>query len=182
VPAWPQAPIITAGANHYNDRVFAVRYIALAGLVVWLGGMIVLGLLVAPSTFRVLQAQDPVGGRVLAGAVFGEILRQFHLLAYLCGGLILVCLLIMKLVGPPPRAFPLRAAIVVVVLALAAYSGVPVSREIAQIQSQVSGPMNKLPDTDPRRVRFNRLHSTSALLMTINMALGLVLLFWYVRE
>jgi len=162
--------------------VFAVRYLALAALVVWLGGMIVLGLLVAPSTFRVLQLQDPVAGRVMAGALFGEILRQFHLLAYVCGSVILLCLLVMKLVGPPPRAFLLRAAIVTAMLALAVYSGVAVSGEIARIQSQVSGPMNTLPDTDPRRVRFERLHATSTTLMTINMVLGLVLLFWYVKE
>ena len=95
---------------------------------------------------------------------------------------ILISLVVLKLVGPPPRAFPLRAAIVAVMLALAVYAGVPVAREISQIQSRVDGPMNQLPDTDPRRVRFNRLHTTSTTLMTINMALGLVLLFWYVRE
>ena len=88
----------------------------------------------------------------------------------------------MKFMGPPPRAFALRVAIVAVMLALAAYAGVPVSREIAQLQAQVTGPMNRLPDTDPRRIRFDRLHATSTTLMTINMALGLVLLFWYVRE
>jgi hypothetical protein len=62
------------------------------------------------------------------------------------------------------------------------YSGYPVSREIAQIQSHLSGPVNALPETDPRRVRFDRLHQMSTTLMTINMALGLVLLFWYIRE
>jgi hypothetical protein len=162
--------------------MFGVRYIALAALVVWLGGMIVLGLLVAPSTFRVLQAADPATGRVLAGALFGDILRQFYQLAYVCAAVILICLFVMKFMGPPPRAFILRAAIVAAMLALAMYAGVPVSREIAQIQSQVSKPMNALPDTDPRRVRFNQLHATSTTLMTINIGLGLVLLFWYVKE
>jgi hypothetical protein len=57
-----------------------------------------------------------------------------------------------------------------------------VSREIARIQSQVSGPVNRLPDTDANRVRFDRLHRTSTVLMTINMGLGLMLLFWYVQE
>lgn len=162
--------------------MLAIRYVALVALVVWLGGMVVLGLIVAPSTFRVLQAQDPATGRVLAGAVFGAMLRQFHLLAYACGAIILVTLFIMKFMGPPPRAFVGRSAIVAVMLALAVYSGGPVTREIAQLQSAVSGPMNALPDSDPRRARFDRLHATSTMLMTINMALGLVLLFWYVRE
>ena len=155
---------------------------ALLALVVWLGGMVALGLLVAPSTFRVLEAHDPAAGRVLAGAVFGEILRRFYLLAYVCGGVMLVCLLIMKFVGPPPRTFVARAAIVLVMLALAAYAGVPVSRQIARIQSEVSGPMTALPDADPRRVEFNRLHATSTTLMTLDIALGMVLLFWYIRE
>ena len=73
--------------------MIAVRYAAIAALVMWLGGMLVLGLLVAPSTFRVLQAHDPAAGRMLAGALFGTILRQFHLLSYVCGFVILVCLI-----------------------------------------------------------------------------------------
>jgi hypothetical protein len=162
--------------------MFAIRYVALLALVIWLGGMIMLGLLVAPSTFRVLQAADPAAGRVLAGTLFGDILRHFHLVAYACGGVILVCLFAIKFLGPPPRAFIARAAIVVVMLIIAVYSGYPVSREIAQIQSHLSGPVNALPEADPRRVRFDRLHQASTALMTINMALGLVLLFWYVRE
>ena len=160
----------------------AVRYLALVALVVWLGGMVVLGLLVAPSTFGVLQAADPVSGRMLAGAVFGEILRRFHLLAYGCGAILLVCLFAIKFIGPPPDGFLVRAGIVVVMLALALYSGVPVSRGIAQIQSQVSGPISRLPETDPRRVRFDRLHWMSTMLMTLNVGLGSVLLFWYARE
>lgn len=162
--------------------MFAVRYVALAALVVWLGGMILLGALVAPLTFRVLQVSDPVAGRVLAGALFGEILRAFHLLAYGCGALIIVSLLLMKFVGPPPRAFIARIGIVVVMLALEVYSAGPVTHAIADVQSQVSGPINQLAETDARRMTFDRLHRTSTALMTVNLAFGLVLLFWYVRE
>jgi hypothetical protein len=146
--------------------------------------MIALGLLVAPTTFGVLQssAPDPATGRMLAGSVFGEILRRFHLLAYGCGGLLLICLFVMKFVGPPPAGFEFRVAIVTTMLALALYSGIPVSREIAHIQSQVSGPMSALPQSDARRARFDRLHGLSTTLMTVNMGLGLVLLYWYARE
>jgi hypothetical protein len=159
-----------------------VRYAVLAALVVWLGGMLVLGGLVAPSAFRILQAADPDHGRVLAGALFGDILRQFSLLTYLCGAVALVGLFLMKFVGPPPAAFVLRAAIIAAMLAIALYSGVLVSREIAQIQASAGGPVSHLPDSDPRRARFEALHRTSAALMTINMGLGLVSLFWYARE
>jgi uncharacterized membrane protein len=160
----------------------AVRYVALTALVVWVGGMIVLGLLVAPAIFRVLEAHDAASGRVLAGAVFGVVLRRFYVLAYCCGALVLASLVFMKLVGPPPHGFPVRAAIVGAMLALTIYAGVPLAREIARIQSQVTGPMSRLPETDPRRIRFDHLHSMSTTLMTINIVLGLVLLYWYVRE
>jgi len=102
--------------------------------------------------------------------------------AYVCGAVILLSLIVMKLLGPPPRAFPIRASIAALMLAVAVYAGVPVAREIARLQSQTSGAMSQLPDTDPRRVRFDQLHSTSTILMTVNMVLGLVLLFWYAKE
>jgi hypothetical protein len=162
--------------------MFVVRQLALTALTVWLGGMATLGLLVAPTTFRVLEMADPDAGRVLAGAVFGEVLRRFHLLAYACGAVILVCLFVIKFVGPPPRSFKLRVAIAVLMLAIALYSGLPLTREIASVQAQVAAPVRTLPETDQRRVRFDRLHATSTALMTVNMTLGLILLGWYARE
>ena len=162
--------------------MFVIRQLALTALTVWLGGMATLGLLVAPTTFRVLEMADPDAGRVLAGAVFGEVLRRFHLLAYACGAVILVCLFVIKFVGPPPRAFKLRVGLAVLMLAIALYSGLPLTREIASVQAQVAAPVRTLPETDQRRIRFDRLHATSTALMTVNLTLGLILLGWYARE
>jgi uncharacterized membrane protein len=176
---------VERGAVHggnYNDGMLAVRYLALAALAVWLGGMVVLALIVAPATFRVLQDADPSGGRVIAGALFGELLSRFDLLAYTCGGVVLVALFAMKFLGPPPAAFVLRATIVAAMLGIAVYSGLSVSREIARIQAAVAMPVDELSAADPRRARFAALHRTSTTLMTVNMGLGLVLLFWYARE
>ncbi len=33
--------------------------------------------------------------------------------------------------------------------------GVPVTREITSIQSQIAGPVSALPESDPRRARFD---------------------------
>ena len=164
-------------AANYNEWMLAIRYVALAALAVWLGGMLILGLVVAPSTFHALAAADPAGGRVLAGVAFGEVLRQFHLVAYACGAIVLGGLFTMKFLGPPPRA-----AIVALMLGVAVYSGVLVSGELATVQARIEGPVSRLPETDARRLRFDQLHRLSTALMTINMALGLVLLSWYVRE
>src|SRR5262245_47592252 len=176
------AAAMTIVPGNYNDQMLVVRYVALIALVVWLGGMVILGLLVAPSTFGVLQSADQANGRMLAGAVFGTILRRFHYVAYVCGAILYIALFVMKFVGPPPQAFVVRAVIVFVMLVIALYSGVPVTRELEQIQSEVSGPVSRLPETDQRRIRFDQLHQRSTMLMTLNMGLGLVLLYWYVRE
>ena len=45
-----------------------------------------------------------------------------HLVSAVCGGLILVALLAMKFIGPPPRAFVVRASIVVVMLVIMGYT------------------------------------------------------------
>ena len=44
--------------------MLALRYIYVLTLVVWLGGMLTLGALVAPTIFQVLQTHELVDGRV----------------------------------------------------------------------------------------------------------------------
>jgi len=102
--------------------MFVVRYVALAALVIWIGGQLT--------------------------SVAGEIFDRPDLLAYACGSIIVAALLVMKFVGPPPHAFAPRLALVVLMLAVAAATGA--------------------------RARVTA--------MTLNLALGAVLLFWYVRE
>ena len=104
--------------------MLAVRYVALAALVVWLGGMVTV--------------------------VFGDLLRPFPVVALVSGAVILVSLFIMKFVGPPPHAFVPRAALTVLMLLIVGASAA--------------------------------LRTASGALMAVNLALGFLLLFWYVRE
>jgi hypothetical protein len=173
---------VISDPHNYNGAMFVVRQIGLVALAVWLGGMSVIAFLVAPTTFRVLEAAEPHNGRVLAGALFGEVLQGFHLLAYACGVILLLSLLIIKFVGPPPRAFKVRTGIVTLMLAIALYSGVPLTRALAGLQSSVGAPIHTLPEADPRRQHFDRLRATSTALWTVNIALGLISLAWYARE
>ena len=161
--------------------MLALRYVYVLALVIWLGGMVILGALVAPTTFEVLQASDPVGGRVLAGDLFGSILARFHYVAYAAGGLVLASLLAMRLLGPRPAAFGVRATLVAGMLGVALYSGVIVLQSIDALQEE-AGPVSGLAQQDPRRVRFDELHLLSTRLMMLNMAGALVLLFWEASE
>lgn len=162
--------------------MLALRYVYLLALVVWLGGMVVLGALVAPTTFQILQAAAPDTGRALAGELFGVMLARFHYLAYGAGAVLFVTLALMAILGPRPAAFAIRLGIIVVMLAVAAYSGGRVLGEIAAIQHAVGGLPSSLPAADPRRLRFDQLHQLSTRLMTFNVIAAVVLLYWEARE
>ena len=73
-----------------------VRYAALAALVFWLGGT--------------------------TQALVGDVYARTTLVAMVSGAVVLVCFLIMKFVGPPPPAFLMRSALVIVMLLIAGVS------------------------------------------------------------
>ena len=147
--------------------MLALRYVYVLALVVWLGGMVMLGALVAPTTFEVLQASAGSEGRELAGALFGSMLSRFHYVAYGAGALMLLTLGVMRVLGPRPAHSGLRAIIVIVMLAVALYSGVVVLRQVDAVQADAGGLPSRLPAGDARRVRFDSLHLLSTRLMML---------------
>ena len=162
--------------------MLALRYVYVLALVVWLGGMIVLGALVAPTTFQILQASVPATGRELAGEVFGAIIATFHCVAYAAGAVLLVSLTAMAVLGPRPRAYAVRCAIIAATLGVSLYSGLVVLGRIDAIQREVAGPVSRLPTGDARRGQFDQLHRLSERLMMLNMAGAMLLLYWEARE
>lgn len=168
--------------GNYNARMLALRYVYVLALVVWLGGMVVLGAIVAPATFQVLESIEPVAGRALAGEVFGVTLARFHYVAYAAGALLLVTMAGMALLGPRPAGTAVRGALVACMLAVALYSGMIVLSRIEAIQQEVGGLPSRLPAADARRIRFDELHLLSTRLMLLNIAGALVLLYWEARE
>ena len=162
--------------------MLALRYVYVLALVIWLGGMIVLGALVAPTTFQVLQAIEPATGRALAGDLFGTTIARFHYIAYAAGALLLVTLAAMAVLGPRPRAFAIRCGLIFTMLLVSLYSGVIVLGRIEAIQQQAGGLTSRLPAGDERRAQFDALHELSTNLMLLNMAGALVLLYWEARE
>ena len=162
--------------------MLALRYVYVLALVVWLGGMVVLGAIVAPATFEVLQAGAPSVGRALAGDLFGQILARFHYVAYACGGIMLISMIAMGLLGPRPRAFAVRLAVISAMLLVALYSGLVVLRTIDSSQLEAGRLPSLLPADDARRVRFDELHALSTRLMMANLAGALALLYWEARD
>jgi hypothetical protein len=88
----------------------------------------------------------------LIAARFGDVLRHLSLVTGACGAVIVVGLFAMKFMGPPPPVFVPRLAIVFLMLMVAAASAWLAAAEVA------------------------------SLLLTLDIALGFVLLFWYTHE
>jgi hypothetical protein len=99
--------------------MLAIRYVTLAALVVWLGGLVTLGLLTAPSS---------------------EDLRHFQLIGYVCGAVVFICLIVIKFVGPPPHDFFPRIGLTGAMLVVALSSEVrPQSSKTAMTISTALG-------------------------------------------
>lgn len=161
--------------------MLALRYAALLMLVIWVGGLLALGAVAAPAIFDVLAAQ-PDKGRMLAGALFGEILRRFHLVSYVVGGLLLGTLLLRRVLGPAPRRFAWRAGLATLMLATTAYSGLGVAARIERLQRDIGVAPSSLPEGDVRRVEFGRLHGLSTALQLVPLLGGLMLIYWEIKE
>lgn len=159
-----------------------LRYLYVLALVMWLGGMTIAGLVVAPVTFSVLEAWNPTVGRVLAGDVFGAVLGRVSVVGYIAGVVMFVVLTVLRLLGPRPRSYGIRVAVIVFMLGLVFYSDRVAAPRIDELQAQVDGPMNHLPASDVRRIEFDRLHSLSTALTVAAMLGGLVLVGWETRE
>jgi uncharacterized membrane protein len=162
--------------------MLALRYAGLLALTLWVGGLVVLGAIGAPAIFDVLAARHVASDRVIAGAVFGEILRRFHLLTYACGVVLLGTLLVRGVMGPRPIMFAVRLAIAFVMLIASAYSGLIVSAKIARTQAEIGAAPSSLAEGDPRRVAFGRLHATSTGLAVVPILGGLFLLFRELKD
>lgn len=76
--------------------MIVVRYATLVALVFWLG--------------------------LMTGARFTGLARRADLVGYACAGTMLAGLIAMKFLGPPPRAFFVRAGLALAMLAIAAAS------------------------------------------------------------
>jgi hypothetical protein len=162
--------------------MLGLRYVYVLALAVWIGSTIAVGALVAPATFASLTSHDPEGGRLLAGMVFGEVLRRYYLASYAAGAALLFSLIVIALLGPRPGGFFLRLALVGLMFGGTLYAGLVLTGQIDDLQKQIGVSVATLAASDPRRVSFGRLHGLSTGLMALTAVGGLILLYWEAKE
>ena len=162
--------------------MLALRYVSLVTLSVWVGGLLALGAIATPALFDVLTARYSGEGRVLAGAVLGEVLRRFHQVSYTCAGVFLGSLTARAILGPRPRHYAIRAGLGSLMLLATLYSAVALAPRIERLAREIGISPSSLAPDDPRRIAFGRLHTASIALESVPVVGGLLLLFWELKD
>ena len=98
-----QSSHATDTASNYNEPVVALRYVYVLALSIWFGGIITIGVIIAP---------------ISDGA-----LRRFFITSYIAGALVLASLFAMALLGPRPSGYFARVAVAFGMLAVTLYAG-----------------------------------------------------------
>ncbi len=155
-----------------NLPYLLASFVHLLGLSVWLGGIVALGAIAAPVLFRRLP-------RTEAGALFGPMLRVFEKVS-LGAAIATVAGAAAKgwLGGQNANVWIVSRDValgVMVLLLLAANFGVHPA--IRRLQEATPG-IGALPETDPARARFQRMHKLSERMMSAQLFLGLVVLLF----
>jgi uncharacterized membrane protein len=149
------------------------RTIEFLSLSLWLGADAFLSFVVAPGAFAIL------GNRDAAGMMVGFALARLHFAGIFLG----VVFLAARLVRTHDfGSFTSAAALCVVLMVLlTAVSQFTVSSRMEALKKNMVSVQNT-PETDPRRVEFNRLHHRSVAFEGAVLLLGLAGMYLLVRE
>ncbi len=161
--------------------MIVLRYLYVVALIVWVGGLLTAGAMVAPALFAVLPAEAGAEGRALAGAAFGDVLRRVLTVGEVAGVVMLVTMTVLRLLGPKPMTYGVRAVLLGAMLGTTAYTAHVVLPEAEALRREMTLPSSAASD-DPRRGRFDGLHRLATTLVTATILAGLVVAAWEARE
>lgn len=143
----------------------------LLALVLWIGGIVYFGAVVAPTVFAVLPTHD------LAGKVVTRTLANLHLIGIICGVVFLICSMIVSYVTKgSAQVFAPRHIAIVAMIALTFIAQDVVGKRMNHIKDQI-GVIDNVSASDPQRVEFNRLHVWSTRLEGCILLLGVGVLY-----
>lgn len=150
----------------------------LLSLVVWVGGVIFLAFVEAPTAFR----PGLLPSRHLAGSVVGGSLNILHWIGLISGVVFLASSLAYnQLSRGTPDGFALRHILIVLMLLLTAYSQFGITPRMVALRTSVVV-IDNVPLDDSRRVEFDRLHNWSEKLEGGVLLLGLAVVYLTARQ
>jgi hypothetical protein len=142
--------------------------VAIVLLAAWLGAAALVATVVAPAAFAVLPS------RALAGALVGRVLPVIFWSGMLVG--VAAAALTWTL---PARGWRTGAALAL--LGACAAAQLVVAPRIERVRTQISGAVDALDPSDPRRQAFGRLHGMSVVWMGVGGLAALIALILLVR-
>lgn len=150
-----------------------LRFLMLLSLVVWVGGVIFLAFVEAPTAFR----PGLLPSRHLAGSVVGGSLNILHWMGLISGCVFLLSSIACNYMARGTAdAFALRHVLIVLMLLLTAYSQFGITPRMVALRTSFVE-IDKIPLDDSGRVEFDRLHNWSEKLEGGVLLMGLVVVY-----
>ncbi len=150
-----------------------LRFIMLLSLVIWVGGLIFLAFVEAPTAF----SPGLLPTRHMAGSIVGRSLDLLHYMAIVSGIVFLIAsTFYSRMATGNARPLAARHVLIVLMLLLTVISQFAISPKMPAIRAEV-GVIDNVPLDDPLRMEFNRLHVWSEKFEEAVLLLGLVALY-----
>ena len=145
----------------------------LLSLVVWLGGLIFLAFVEAPTAF----SPGLLPTRHMAGSIVGHLLDVLHWMAIVSGIVFLITsMTYSRMTVGTARPLAGRHVLIALMLLLTVVSQFAISPKMHAIRAE-AGVIDNLPLDSPLRVEFNRLHIWSEKFEEGVLLLGLIALY-----
>lgn len=149
------------------------RTLRLLALMVWIGGILFFGAVLAPTAFRVLPTSQE------AGLVVGASLHSLHAIGLWCGVAIIVAL---RLLGKRTYRLPIQLGLVVVMIALTFASNRLILMPMEHDRDAAGGNITALLPGSPLREDFDARHAWSTRVEGGVLLAGLALTLLIARE
>ncbi len=144
-------------------------------LVVWIGGIVFFGAVLAPTVFTVLPTHE------LAGRVVARSLAALHWMGVVSGLVYLLVSVIYSLRAGASHPLAARHLLILLMIALTLFSQLVISAKMNSMRLRL-GAIDQVAQTDPMRIEFNRLHQWSTRVEMAVLALGLVVTYMTVAR
>ncbi|MGA8298425.1 MAG: DUF4149 domain-containing protein [Terriglobales bacterium] len=155
-----------------------LRFLMLLALVIWIGGIIFLAFVEAPTAF----SPGLLPTRHMAGSIVGHSLDLLHKMGIISGIVFLVAsMAYCRMTAGRARPLALRHLLIVLMLILTSISQFAISPKMHALRAQAVV-IDNLALNDPVRAEFDRLHVWSEDFESAVLLLGLIAIFRTAQE
>lgn len=148
-----------------NFYFMGVQFVHLLALAIWVGGLIMAGLVAAPVLFTRLSSKK------VAGEVFGEMMRRFERLVLFCIVLLVLTGIIKYLTWENLTPWNLTRYVAIGIMSIAGiYSAWAISPKLRALQEQIG----EGKGSGEHEALFTRLHRKSFQCMQVILVCGLI--------